>query len=249
MHREPKGAFGRVLDEILGKVSLYEDDMQRVKDHGELECLPFATFKDVLRENMDKRANILMNPIHHFFNKTEELLKPLKEIIRRTRKQFIADIGEDLFGEDVVQNIKDFKKLDLQYIGMLLLIPRAMSLFILIFGMITMCMATSSMTITREPQKIVNAFGTLCIFSVVFVLGAQLAVFNLLSDFGVPFYRITTRLGLGFMYDLVCDSIMMSIWIGMKNEFFFTIPRRKVTVSYSVPGVSDPGPNPQNRIM
>jgi len=251
MYREPKGAFGRVLDKILAKTSLYEDDMKRVKEYGELECLPFATFNDVLRENMDKRANILMNPIYHFFNKTEELMSPLKEIISRTRKQFISDIGDDLFGEEVVQNIKDFKKLDLQYIGMLLLIPRAISLCILIFGMITMSIATCQMTIIPaiEPRKIVGAFGTVCLFSVIYVLGAQLAIFNLLSDVGVPFYRITTRLGLGFMYDLVCDSIMMSIWIGMKNEFFFTIPRRKVTVSYSVPGVSDSGPNPQNSIL
>eukprot|EP00092_Neocalanus_flemingeri_P001559 GFUD01001661.1.p1 GENE.GFUD01001661.1~~GFUD01001661.1.p1 ORF type:complete len:1153 (-),score=202.90 GFUD01001661.1:50-3508(-) len=251
MHREPKGAFGRVLDKIFSKMALYEDDMRRVKEYGEQECLPFATFNDVLKENMDKRANILMNPINHFFNKTEELMRPLKEIISRTRKQFIADIGDDLFGEDVAQSIKDFKKLDLQYIGMLLLIPRAINLFILIFGMITMCCAVKDMSIvpSREPRKIVDAFGTVCIFSVIFVLGAQLSVFNILSDFGVPFYRITTRLGLGFMYDMVCDSIMVSVWIGMKNEFFFTIPRRKVTVSYSVPGVSDQGPNPQNRIL
>ena len=74
------------------------------------------------------------------------------------------------------------------------------------------------------------------------------------------------RLGLGFTYDLVCDAVLTSIWLGMKNEFFFTIPRRKVlhccctghystlavfqvTVSYSVPGVSDSGPNPPNRIL
>jgi hypothetical protein len=251
MYREPKGAFGRVLDRIFSKVSLYEDDMRRMKEYGEQECLPFSTFNDVLKENMDRRANILMNPINSFFNKTEELMRPLKEIVSRTRKQLISDVGDELFGEEVVQNIKDFKKLDLQYIGMLLLIPRAISLCILIFGMITMSIATCQMTIIPaiEPKKIVDAFGALCIFSVIFVLGAQLSIFNILSDIGVPFYRITTRLGLGFMYDLVCDSIMISIWIGMKNEFFFAIPRRKVTVSYSVPGVSDSGPNPQNRIL
>ena len=177
------------------------------------------------------------------------LSKWLQEIVSRTRKQLISDIGDELFGEEVVQNIKDFKKLDLQYIGMLLLIPRAISLCILIFGMITMSIATCQMTIIVEPKKIVDAFGALCIFSVIFVLGTQLSIFNILSDIGVPFYRITTRLGLGFMYDLVCDSIMISIWIGMTNEFFFAIPRRKVTVSYSVPGVSDSGPNPQNRIL
>ena len=110
MHREPKGAFGRVLDKIFSKMSLYEDDMRRVREYGEQECLPFATFNDVLQENMDRRANILMNPINHFFNQTEELMRPLKEIISRTRRQFIADIGDDLFGEEVVQKYQGFQK-------------------------------------------------------------------------------------------------------------------------------------------
>jgi len=128
IYREPKGAFGRTLDKIFSKISVYEDDMRRVKEYGEQECLPFATFDDVLRENMDSRANILMNPINHFFNQTEELMRPLKEIVSRTRRQFIADIGDDLFGEEVIRNIKDFRKLDLQYMGMLLMIPRCMSI-------------------------------------------------------------------------------------------------------------------------
>ena len=172
-------------------------------------------------------------------------MRPLKEIVSRTRRQFIADIGDDLFGEEVIQNIKEFRKLDLQYMGMLLMIPRCICLLILLFGMLTMSIAVCRMKIIPaiEPKKVVDAFGVMCIFSVIFVLGAQLSIFNILSDIGVPFYRITTRLGLGFIYDLVCDSIMLSVWIGMKNEYFFAIPRRKVTISYSVPGVSDSGPN------
>ena len=251
VHKEPNGAFGRALDKIFTGMAVYEENMRGVKENGEQECLPFATFNDVLRENMDERANILSNPINSFFNKTEEVMRPLKQILTRTRKQFIASVGDNLFGEDVVESIKEFDKLDLQYIGMLLLIPRAICLGILVLGMVTMYCANRDMTINpaREPKKIVDDFGAVCIFSVIFVLGAQFAVYNLLSDFGVPFYKITVRLGLGFIYDLVCDSIMISIWIGMKNEFFFAIPRRKVTVSYSVPGVSDSGPNPQNRIL
>merc|ERR1712126_128093 len=34
MYREPKGAFGRTLDKILTKISIYEDDMRRVKEYG-----------------------------------------------------------------------------------------------------------------------------------------------------------------------------------------------------------------------
>merc|ERR1712098_185109 len=70
MVREPKGTFGRALDKVLNKVSMYEEDMSRVKSYGERECVPFATFNDVLRDNMDSRANLLMNPIYSFFNQT-----------------------------------------------------------------------------------------------------------------------------------------------------------------------------------
>ena len=114
-----------------------------------------------------------------------------------------------------------------------------------------MSIATCQMTIIPaiEPRKIVKFYGSVCIFSVIYVLGTQMALFNILSDIGVPFYRITVRLGLGFMYDIAADAIMCSVYIGMKNEYFFAIPRRKVTVSYSVPGVSDSGPNPPNRIL
>ena len=134
---------------------------------------------------------------------------------------------------------------------MILLIPRLLNLLTLIFGALTMSVATCQMEIIPaiEPRKIVNFYGSVCIFSIIYVLGTQMALFNILSDIGVPFYKITVRLGLGFMYDIAADAIMLSVYIGMKNEFFFTIPRRKVTVSYSVPGVSDSGPNPQNRIL
>ena len=44
----------------------------------------------------------------------------------------------------------------------------------------------------------------------IFVLGSQLALFNVLSSFGVPFYHIDIRFGLGFVYDLVADAILIS---------------------------------------
>ena len=42
---------------------------------------------------------------------------------------------------------------------------------------------------------------------------------------------------------VVADSILLATYIGMQNEFFFAIPKRKTTVTYSVPGVSAEGPN------
>ena len=51
------------------------------------------------------------------------------------------------------------------------------------------------------------------------------------------------------MYDVAAAAVMLLVSVGMKNEYFFAIPRRKVTVSYFVPGVSDYGLNPHNRIL
>jgi hypothetical protein len=42
---------------------------------------------------------------------------------------------------------------------------------------------------------------------------------------------------------------MLSTYIGMNNEFFFAIPKRKTIVIYSVPGVSDEGPNIPGQII
>jgi hypothetical protein len=40
-------------------------------------------------------------------------------------------------------------------------------------------------------------------FSIIYVVGAQMSLFNMLSSFGVPFYHIYIRFGFGFIYDLV----------------------------------------------
>ena len=96
---------------------------------------------------------------------------------------------------------------------------------------------------------IVDAYGKIAIFSLVYVVGAQLALFNILSTFGVPFYHIYVEFGPGFVYDVVADSILIATYIGMNNEFFFAIPKKKVTVSYTLPGLSPSGPNIPGQIL
>ena len=86
-------------------------------------------------------------------------------------------------------------------------------------------------------------------FSVIYVIGTQLAIFNVLSAVPIPFYHISIRFGLGFIYDVVADFILVSIYIGMKNEFFFAIPKRRTVVNYEVPGVSDMGANIPGQIV
>ena len=246
---EPKGSFGRILDDILSKISIFDNDLEKVKEDAEYDCIPFATFGDVISDALDEKKNILLPFIHDYFEAAEKVLKPLRQILKRTRQQFVSHVGEELFGEDVVEHMEDLNELDLRYLGMILLAPRVLALFTLIFGSLVMARASCKMKIRQDPRKIVDFYGSLCIFSVIFVLGTQMALYNILSDIGVPFYKISVRLGLGFMYDIAADAIMCSVYIGMKNEYFFAIPRRKVTVTYSVPGVSDYGPNIRNRIL
>jgi hypothetical protein len=52
-----------------------------VREYGEMECLPFQTFGDVLSDSLQRKSNILMNPINAFFNKTEEIFSPLKQVL------------------------------------------------------------------------------------------------------------------------------------------------------------------------
>ena len=39
-------------------------------------------------------------------------------------------------------------------------------------------------------------------FSLIYVVGAQLSLYNMISSFGVPFYKIYVRFSLGFVYDV-----------------------------------------------
>ena len=87
-------------------------------------------------------------------------MKPLKQIVSRTRDQFIADIGNELFGEEAIEQIQNLRQFDFQYLGMILLIPRLLNLLTLIFGALTMSVATCQMEIIPaiEPRKIVNFY-------------------------------------------------------------------------------------------
>ena len=56
---------------------------------------------------------------------------------------------------------------------------------------------------------LVDAYGKVAIFSLVYVTGAQLSLFNILSSFAVPFYHIYVRFGAGFVYDVTADAILL----------------------------------------
>ena len=253
---EPKGAFGRAIESVLTKVGLYEKEMKITKQNSDMDCVPFASLHDVFEVFLDERKNLLRDQYNKFFNKTEALIAPLKNLVQNVTSQFMRDTGEAVLGEDIVGAIENFKDLDLRHLPWIwiLVIPKALQLFTLVFGMLTMsCVASDwlcNMTIYIEPEKIVDFFGTMCKFSFFYCIISQIALFNTLSSFSIPFYKIYIEYGLGFSYDIASEVVMWSIWIGMKNEFFFAIPKRRTTVSYSVPGVSDTGTGgPQNQII
>ena len=129
---EPKGAFGRLIDRVHRQRERYEEDKWNVKNDTDRECLPYTSFGDMISET--HYSNILMNPVDKFFNATEELIKPVKDVLRGLRKQLLLDVQDELFG-DTLNNI--WKENNLQYIGMLFMVPRVICLLILLFGMLT----------------------------------------------------------------------------------------------------------------
>lgn len=249
MIREPRGPMGRMIDKVFRDIELFDSDEKKVKSDTDDECLPFATLNDVLRDHHNPIANVLLGPVNNFYNLTHKVLSPLKQSIHGFRTQLLLDIDEEVFGGNL-DGV--WQANNLQYIGLLFTLPRLICLLILIFGC---CMATifkCSMQImcqSLEPRKIVDAYGKVALFSLLYVLGAQISLFNLLSSFGIPFYHIYVRFGAGFVYDAAADFLLIATYVGMNNEFFFAIPKRKTTVTYTVPGASDPGPNINGQII
>jgi hypothetical protein len=64
------GMFGRLVDKIYRQISVYEDDMYRVRNDTGMECLPYPTFDDVIASN-----HILMKPVERFFNETQKVVR------------------------------------------------------------------------------------------------------------------------------------------------------------------------------
>ena len=64
------GTFGRLVDKIYRQISVYEDDMYRLRNDTGMECLPYPTFDDAIASN-----NILSKPVERFFNETQRIVK------------------------------------------------------------------------------------------------------------------------------------------------------------------------------
>ena len=58
------------MEKIYRQISVYEDDMYRVKNDTDMECLPYPTFDDLIKSNQ-----ILMKPVHRFYNETQNIVR------------------------------------------------------------------------------------------------------------------------------------------------------------------------------
>lgn len=70
------GTFGRLVDRIYRQISVYEDDMFRVRNDTSMECLPYPTFDDVFASN-----NILSKPVERFYNETQKVVKWVETVL------------------------------------------------------------------------------------------------------------------------------------------------------------------------
>ena len=108
-----------------------------------------------------------------------------------------------------------WQKNNLQYIGLIFTAPRFICLLIILFGWLMASIFYMNMQImvqALEPRKIVDAYGKVALFSLVYVVGAQLSLFNILSSFGVPFFHIYVRFGYGFVLDVVADGLLLGMY-------------------------------------
>ena len=159
---EPKGKMGQIIDKIMDKIDFYDSDKADVEDDTANECLPYTSFNDLMQDA--NYSNILMRPVHNFFNKTEEIVKPLRDTLRGLRKQLLLEFQEELFG-DSLEDI--WEENNLQYLGLLFSAPRMICLLILVFGMLMAWIQTCQMRIVMavEPARLVSAYGKVGMFS------------------------------------------------------------------------------------
>ena len=185
-------------------IIIFGGQLNTLKNEASNECIPFATLQDVLykNENYSHLNGILLQPIDSFKVITDTHLKPVRKMMMTTPRQLMH---------------KMTSVVDTNHLGLLLLVPRVLQCIVLLAGLFSSCFSV----FTFDRHMIASAFGRLCIFSMYVVLGTQWTVGKMLSNIGMPFIRITVGYGLGFVFDILCDALMISIWIGMNCGCFF----------------------------
>ena len=195
----------------------------------ETQCLPPTLDTYLEQENVNLKK-VLLAPV----TASEALMK-----------EFIAPIEREF--DQTYEEIKNgtraiWEDYNLDYLGLIFNIPRFVCLLIVLFGCFMSFLHTCQMKIIVEPGKIVDIYEKLAFFSIFYVVGTCMTIYSLLTSFGIPFCHMYVKFGHGFVYDVVADCILLATRTGMRNEFFFAIPKKKTTVTYDIPNVIKPGP-------
>ena len=235
MKAELKGDIKYLLEVSKDDFDALDGTVREVKEEDEKQCLP-PTINSYIKANVNFEK-VLKAPVIAFENLMHKFIDPIEQEFHQTYQA-------------IKNGVKDtWKDYNLDYLGLIFNIPRFVCLLITFFGCFVSFLHTCQMTIIVEPRKIVDIYEKIAFFSIFYVIGSCMTIYSLLTSFGIPFCHMYVKFGHGFVYDVVADCILLATRTGMRNEFFFAIPKRKTTVTYDIPGVTDPGPNTPNQII
>ena len=237
MKAEEKGDLTLYLEESKRDFKELRTTGNEVQNfRNETQCLP-PTLDTYLEQENVNLEKVLLAPV----TASEALMKEFIAPIEREFDQTYEEIknGTKAIWEDY----------NLDYLGLIFNIPRFVCLLIVLFGCFMSFLHTCQMKIIVEPGKIVDIYEKLAFFSIFYVVGTCMTIYSLLTSFGIPFCHMYVKFGHGFVYDVVADCILLATRTGMRNEFFFAIPKKKTTVTYDIPNVTNPGPNLPNQII
>ena len=212
-----------------------ENEVEKFSKEDEDQCF-LSTFDEYLEQNSPLKE-VLLAPITAFEALMNKTIAPLNQEFSQTYHE-IKNETKGIWAD-----------YNLDYLGLIFNIPRFVCLLIVLFGCFISFCHTCQMTIIVEPRKIVDIYEKLAFFSIFYVIGSCMTIYSLLTSFGIPFCHMYVKFGHGFVYDVVADCILLATRTGMRNEFFFAIPKKKTTVTYEIPGVTNPGPNKPNQII
>ena len=216
------------FDSLDGEVG---DFNQEADEH----CYP-TTIVDYI-ENTQHLRKVFLEPYDEVKGLISQTIDPVKKEFDQTYQRVKDDFH------------RQWKEYKLEYLGLIFNIPRFFCLLVVLFGCFMAFCHTCQMQVIVEPRKIVDIYEKVALFSMFWVLGSIMTLYTLLTTFNIPFCHLYVQFGHGFVYDVVADCILLATRTGMRNEFFFAIPKRQTTVTFSIPGVTIGGPNIPNQIM
>ena len=72
-------------------INSFQDD---VENDTRKECLPYTSFNDLMKDA--NVTNILMRPVNDFFEKADNIVRPLKDTLTGLRKTLMVGFQESM---------------------------------------------------------------------------------------------------------------------------------------------------------